>query len=347
MRSVPRHPFDPPRGRLAHLSIDSKVLGDNLVGDPSEREVAVYLPPGYDVHDRQYPMFVYLAAFTSSGLKEVGWRSFEESLPQRVDRLTDAGEMGEVILVMPDCFTSLGGNQYVDSVAMGRWEHYLVHELVPAVEAEFRVLPGRECRALFGHSSGGYGALVHGMRHADAWGAVASHAGDVGFELLYRRDLARALDALAPFDGEPEAFLEHLESAAKIQGNDFYAMMMLAMAATYDPDPEAPRGIRLPCDPHTGALIPERWHRWLDHDPLRLVEAHGAIEQLQSLRGLWIDVGSRDEYLLHYGTRQLVRKLEAAGVTHHHEEFPDGHSKIAYRYDRSLPFLYQALACAG
>ena len=344
---MPRHPFDPPRGRLAHLTVDSKVLGENLVGDPSERECAVYLPPGYDVTDRQYPLFIYLAAFTNSGLKEAGWRSFEESLPQRIDRLTDAGEMGEVILAMPDCFTSLGGNQYLDSVAMGRWEHYLIHELLPALEAEYRVLPGRDCRALFGHSSGGYGALVHGMRHSDVWGAVASHAGDVGFELLYRRDLVKALDALARFDGDHEAFLEHLEAAPKIRGNDFYALMMLAMAASYDPDPDAPRGIRLPCDLHTAELIPERWEAWLRCDPLRLIEVEGARDQLASLRGLWIDVGSRDEYGLHYGTRSLIRKLESMEVPHHHEEFPDGHSKISYRFDRSLPFLYQALACAG
>lgn len=344
---MPRHPFDPPRGRLAHLTVDSKVLGENLVGDPSERECAVYLPPGYDVTDRQYPLFIYLAAFTNSGLKEAGWRSFEESLPQRIDRLTDAGEMGEVILAMPDCFTSLGGNQYLDSPAMGRWEHYLIHELLPALEAEYRVLPGRDCRALFGHSSGGYGALLHGMRHADVWGAVASHAGDVGFELLYRRDLVKALDALARFDGDHEAFLEHLEAAHKIRGNDFYALMMLAMAASYDPDAEAPRGIRLPCDLHTAELIPERWASWLRNDPLQLVEVDGARDQLASLRGLWIDVGSRDEYGLHYGTRSLIRKLEAKDVPHHYEEFPDGHSKISYRFDRSLPFLYQALACAG
>ncbi len=94
--------------------------------------------------------------------------------------------MGPVILVMPDCFTSLGGNQYVNSSAIGRYADYLVDEIVPFVDREFRTLASREHRGCFGKSSGGYGAIIHGMRYARHWGAIANHSGDAYFEFVYR-----------------------------------------------------------------------------------------------------------------------------------------------------------------
>ena len=344
--AVPTHNFARPRGRLVELSIESKALAGNRLGDPSTRSCAVYLPPGYaEDHAPGYPVFVALAAFGGSGLKLLNWTSFGENLPQRLDRLIEAGEMGPVVLLMPDGFTRLGGNQWIDSPVMGRWEGYVLDELLPAVEARFNVRPGPAHRAVFGHSSGGYAALIHAMRHGDRWGAAASHSGDVGFEFVYGRELPGALAGLAPFANDPDAFLAKLWASAKI-GRQFSTLMMLAMAATYAPEagPDGgDYGIRLPVDPHTCARDPERWARWLAHDPLEIASSPGAITSMQSLRALFIDCGDRDEYFIHFGTRALVRKLAAAGVEHTYEEFEGGHSGVSYRLDRSLPFLYAAL----
>ena len=123
-----------------------------------------------------------------------------------------------------------------------------------------------------------------------------------------------------------------------------HALMLLAMAASYDPDPAAPRGIRLPVDPRTCEMIDERWQRWLDHDPLRMVRRKECLESLRKLDGLFIDCGRRDQYGLHYGARAFVHRLRAAGVEHRYEEFDDTHSGIDYRLDVSLPFLYEAIA---
>jgi len=339
---MPIHNFSPLRGRIAEIRVESSALAGNLLGDPTCRSVAVYLPPGYDDGD-DFPLFVDLAAFTSSGLKRLSWSAFGESVPQRIDRLIAEGAMGPTIVAFPDCFTSLGGNQYINSLALGRWEEFITVDLLRALEGSFRVRPGREHRAVYGKSSGGYGALVHGMRHADVWGAAASHSGDVGFDLLYRSDFARTLDALARFDGDVEAFVTHVRKATKIRGDQFHALMSLAMSAIYDPDPEAYWGINLPVDPHTCELDEVAWGRWLAHDPLRMIEAPEHQAGLRSLKGLFIDVGSRDQYLIHYGTRALVRRLIAAGIDHAYEEFDDNHSSVDYRLDVSLPYLYRAL----
>ncbi len=340
---MPQHNFDALRGRVVEIQIDSAALRNNLLGDPSKRRVAVHLPPGYDDSDRDYPLFVDLAGFTGSGLKRLAWTAFGESVPQRLERLLAQYAMGPVVTAFPDGFTSLGGNQYIDSPATGNWESFLVDEMIPALEQAFRIRRGREHRAIYGKSSGGYGALVHGMRHADAWAAVACHSGDMGFEWVYQRDFPATLDALARHEGRIDRFVEAFRSAPKVRSADLHALMILAMGATYDPDPSAPFGIRLPVDPHTCELVPERWERWLAHDPVRMIERADCQDNLRRLSALWLDCGRHDQYFLHYGARTFVRRLEALEIAHRYEEFPDDHSSVDYRLDASLPFLYEAV----
>ena len=339
---MPKHHFDRPRGRVVEIEVESTALADNMLGDPSTRTVAVYLPQGYDDSDEHYPLFVDLAAFTSSGLKRMAWTAFGQSVPQRVDRLVAEGRMGPVVIAFPDAFTSLGGNQYVDSIALGAWERFLVEDLVPRLERDFRVRGGPENRAVYGKSSGGYGALVQGMRHAEHWGALACHSGDMGFDQLYLRDFPGALDGLARYGGIGP-FLEHVAGCPSLRGSDFHTLMIVAMGASYDPDPSAPGGARLPVDPHTGELDPERWAAWLAHDPVQMIEKPEARDALASLHGVFIDCGRHDQYFLHYGARRLVKALERHGVPHTYEEFDGTHSGIDYRLDTSLPFLYEAL----
>ncbi len=341
---MPRHPFVRPRGRFEEVVVRSEHLRDNLLGDPSDRVVVVYLPEGYDASSERYPLFVDLVGYTGSGLVHaMGWKAFWESVPQRLDRLRASGEMGPVVCAFPDAFTSLGGNQYIDSLAMGRWARFLTEEMLPALEARYRLLPGRRHRALFGKSSGGYGALVHGMRHAEHWGAVACHSGDMAFELVYGRELPLLCDAVQRHGGLP-VLLSHLMETPRLSGDDFHVLMLLAMAASYDPDPEAPMGVRLPVDPEYCERIEARWAAWLAHDPLTLIERASCQDALGSLRALFVDCGSRDQYFLHYGARRLRRRLDAHGVPHRYEEFDGTHSGIDDRMDVSLPHLYAAVA---
>lgn len=340
---MPRHHFSRPRGRVIEIAIDSRALASNLLGDPTTRVVAVYLPEGYDQSGEDYPLFVDLVGFTGSGLGHLNWRAFDQSVPCRIDRLIDERRMGPVVVAFPDCFTSLGGNQYINSDAMGRWADFLIDEMLPRLERELRLRRGREHRAVFGKSSGGYGALAHALRYADHWNAAACHSGDIGFDLVYRGDFPRTLNQLARFDRDIPRFLQHVADTRKLNDDESHALMILAMAATYDPDPAAARGIHLPVDLETCALDPIAWERWLMHDPLRLIEQPDCQRSLRRLAGLYLDCGFRDPYHLHFGARALVRRLDALGIAHRYEEFDDNHSSIDYRMDESLPFLYRAL----
>jgi len=340
---MPTHSFVRPRGRLVEITVESQALAGNMLGDPTNRTVAVYLPEGYEQSTEDYPLMVDLVGFTGSGLAHLGWRPFGESLPQRVDRLVAEGRMGPVVVAFPDCFTSLGGNQYIDSVAMGLWERFLIDEMLPRIEQEFRIRPGRDHRAVFGKSSGGYGAIVHGLRRADTWAGVACHSGDMDFDLCYRPDFPKTIRAVAE-KGGVEGWLDWFFAEKKADSDPLHVIMMLAMAASYDPDPAAHRGIALPVDPETAELDDVRWARWLEHDPVHMIEKAEFQENLRSLRGLYVDCGSKDQYQLVHGARRFIRRLQALGIDHRYEEFDDDHSSVDYRMDESLPYLFAAIS---
>jgi enterochelin esterase family protein len=115
------------------------------------------------------------------------------------------------------------------------------------------------------------------------------------------------------------------------------------MAAAYSPNPDSPAfGIDLPCDLETGAFREDVWKRWLEHDPLRMLESRAAA--LRSLRLLFLDCGTKDEFSLQHGARLFSRRLRELGVPHEYEEFDDGHMNVSYRYDASLPRLARALS---
>ena len=181
-------------GELHILEHESRVLKDNPLGDPHTRKLHVWVPPQYSSSQgRHFPVLYDLVGYTGSGPSHTGWRSFDENVPERAARLIHEKRMAPAILVFPDCFTSLGGNQYINSSAVGRYADYLTKELIPYVDNNFRTLANRESRACFGKSSGGYGAIVHGMKYARYWGAVADHSGDAHFDVVYRSDWPNTL----------------------------------------------------------------------------------------------------------------------------------------------------------
>jgi enterochelin esterase-like enzyme len=334
-----RRDLKAPQGTIHRFVVESKVLASNRLGDPTARTVDVYVPAGHD--GKGLPLLVDLVGFTGGGPVHTGWKTFTENVPERADRLIASGAMAPCAIAFPDCFTRLGGNQYINSVVVGRWDDFLLTEMVPAVEAKF-ACGGKGRRGVFGKSSGGYGAMVHALLHPDFWSAVASHSGDMGFELLFFQDFPKILRALSKHGDSIEKWMTAFEAAVKPKDDDIHILMDLAMAAEYDPDPDAYLGIRLPFSTDTCEIIPERWANWMKWDPLTLVEKHGA--GLKALKALYIDCGDIDQYNLVYGTRRMHRRLTELEVAHTYEEFPDNHSSVDYRMDRSFPILSKALA---
>ena len=319
----------------------SRVLARNPLGDPATRSLPIILPPEYETSGKRYPVIYGLTGFTGSGLSMLNFAAWQPNLPQRIDRLMSEGKLPPAIYVLPDCFTRYGGSQYLNSIAIGRYEDYLIDEIVPHIDQTFRTAG----RGVFGHSSGGYGALMLGMKHPEVFGAVACHSGDMAFDLVYRPDFPKFLNTIQKAGGVDQWWIE-FERKVKKESCDYEAINILAMAAAYSPNPIAqPLPIDFPFDLETCELKPDVWARWLECDPVQLVERYA--DDLKQLHLLFIDCGARDEFNLHFGARTLVKKLNVLGVPHEYEEFDDGHMNVSYRYEVSLPKIVAALQTAA
>ena len=184
-----------------------------------------------------------------------GWlarKPFEPLFVERLDAMFAAGDCPDAVVVFVDAWTSLGGSQFLNSTATGNYMDYLCDEVVPFVDAGYPDRAGtRERRAVTGHSSGGYGALVLPMLRPDIFGALVAHAPDTLFEASYmsgfparRARAARSLRRLVR-----EAARRTSAQADRFDwGRWGEALNAYAMAAAYSPDPERPGKVLLPFD---------------------------------------------------------------------------------------------------
>lgn len=319
------------QGTVITLQHRSKVLENNPLGDKTVRDLFVYVPPEYD-ENKKYPTVYVLTGFTGRGKMLLNDSAFTPNFAQRMDKLINDGKIQPMIAVLPDCFTKYGGSQYINSTATGNYEDYLTNEIVPFVDENFHTIRDKNSRAVMGKSSGGYGALIMAMRHSDIFGLACSTSGDAYFEHCYLPDFPKAFRAVK---GNPKRLLEKFwNEDEKKSKEDFSGLNIIGMSACY-----SPRGAEfdLPFDLETGEIREDIWAKWLENDPVRLVEK--SVENLKSLKLLYIDAGTRDEFYLDLGARILCRRLKDFNISHIHEEFDDGHFNISYRQNRCLELI--------
>jgi enterochelin esterase family protein len=313
----------------------SELLADNSWGDPSVRKLPVYLPPGYSERRREpYPVVFLLAGWSGRGahyLADGG--AFSWSLPDRLDKLVEGGELPPTIIVFPDCTTKLGASQYINSTVNGPYLDYLCDELVDWVDERFHTHKSRDYRGAIGHSSGGFGALACGMLRADRIGAICSSAGDSWYEYLYTHTIPTTITTLRNAGGI-EAFVNQFLASPNPRGllgrDAEITMLNLSMPSCYTPNPHVPviKG-DLWFDIETGAIVDEVFDRLLAWDPLIMADRH--VSELRSLRWIHLEAGNDDEYGLHLGQRQLAQKLARHGIDHRIDEYPGKHGGHHHR----------------
>jgi S-formylglutathione hydrolase FrmB len=332
------------RGRIDAHEFESDVLKGNPLGDPYRRPLWVYVPPGYDDEpDRRYASIYVIQGLT--GQIDM-WRNrtpFRRNFPELADELFASGESPPAVLVYVDCWTSLGGSQFLDSPGTGRYHTYLCEEVVPWVDARYRTLAAPEHRGITGKSSGGYGAMVTPMLRPDLFGGLATHAGDALFENCYLPEFRESVRALRDeYGGSYETFWKDFRSRpAMSKDSDHVLLDSWCMAACYSADEDGT--VRLPFDPATGELVPEIWERWLAKDPIRMARSHG--DALRGLKAVYIDAGAKDEWYLDLGAEAFRREVERAGVANvRFEVFEATHMAIEYRYPLGVKFLAEHLA---
>lgn len=326
-------------GKIIIHNFESSVLKSNPLKDPYNREIIVYVPHDYSPsQSKGFPAAIGLSGFSGNGRTFFNLDPLSENIEQRMNRLISEKKCGSMILVIPNCFTKFGGNQYINSTATGRYEDYIVNEIIPFMQNNYNI----SSFGVWGKSSGGYGSLVLGMRYPELFKAIACHSGDAAFEYCYLPDFPNAYQSFKQTEGIENWFNQFWNKSNKKQKNDFIALNILCMAAHYSPDPASQLGVRIPFDFETGELNEDTWKMWKKWDPIKMISQYQ--NNLKKLSLLYIDCGIKDEFNLHIGARILHQKLENMNLKHHYEEFDGGHSNTSFRYDISFPLIYSSLS---
>jgi len=329
-------------GKVENHRFRSRVLEGNPWGDPVERDLPVYLPPSGKTEGA--PLLVLLTGYTGAG-----WMHYQRprylanTIPGRLDRLIRLRLAPDAVMVGPDCLTTLGGSQYINSAATGRYEDYVVNEVVPFVQERYRTGP----TAVLGTSSGGYGALVLALRHPELFRAAGSNAGDAYFEYCYPPEFPIAFREIRKAGGPEKLLASVLRDPVSGFGPrqpQIQALEIMGYASCYSPIEAEPGRFDLPFDLETGALRPDVWAKWLAWDPVHMLSEERYREAARKLAYLYVDGGIRDEYSLDIGARIFAEKARGAGAHVDLEEFDGVHGDGGPRYDVMIPRMLAALA---
>jgi S-formylglutathione hydrolase FrmB len=332
-------------GRIDEHVISSELLRDNPLGDPAERPLLVYTPPGYDNDPgRRYPAVYVIQGYTGHVAMWHNRSPYRQPFPETADAVFARGEAPAALVVYVDAWTRYGGSQFVDSPGTGRYHSYLCDEVVPWVDGHYRTLAAAPHRGIMGKSSGGFGAMITPMLRPDLFGALATHAGDALYEYSYIPEFAKATRHLRDYDGDIWRWWDGFTSRTSFtRPEDHELLMLLGVSACFSANKDG--SVELPFDPATGQLRPDVWQRWLDWDPVRMAPRYA--EALAGQRGIWIDAGVRDEWFLDLGAtafRETLRDLGISDDVISFELFDGTHMGIDYRYPLSLAWLCHRLA---
>lgn len=316
---------------IVHSRIEGAHLAGNLLGDPSERDLFVYLPPGYEDSEVRYPVAYLLHAFGSSAAQLVTPALDRQRWVPPLEDVLDPvfGRLGvaPMLVVIPDGWTSYGCGQWVDSPVGGNFEQYLIDDVVAHVDSHYRTVADSTSRGVLGYSSGGSGAWHLASRNPGTFGAMAVLSGDSFLDLTHKSFVYDYLDSIWP---EPPN--------GPVEGNDL-SQLVYAYSSCYSPNPDnRPFYVDLPVSFPSGELLDEVWDRWLSFDPV--VNWKERVENLKSLSGILLDVGRHDDHRLQWGHRLLSHYLFEAGVAHEASENEGNHGgRSRERFQVALKWL--------
>lgn len=316
------------KGNKERIKVYSQALEGNLIGDPAERDVTVYLPPSYTSNpDKRFPVLYMLHGFTDTDSQWFGWEDHWINLQDVIEESIAEGLSKEMIVVMPNAYNKFKGSMYGSSATIGDWETFVTQELVNYMDENYRTIPDRNSRGLAGHSMGGYGTLRLGMKNPNVYAAIY---------------------ALSPccMDGAASTNLElmkKLESLGpdQLAETSFFEIAALATAAAFAPNPQNPP-LYLDLPAKDGEPRQEVINKIIANRTLNFVDQY--ILNLKKLKAIAMDAGLQDRGISE-ATKKLHELLESYQVPHFYESYEGDHlNRIAERIQtKALPFFSENL----
>ena len=344
--------------KLLQLNIPAPSLKGNLLGDPTEQPIYVYLPPGYEASTKRYPTLYLLHGFTSNSSVWINGAYQGMKLQTLMDDSIKNGKVGEMIVVAANGSNAYKGSFYTNSAVTGNWEDFIFRDLVNYVDTNYRTIARAESRGIAGHSMGGYGSVMLGMKHPDIFCAVYALSPCC---LAMEADMSEAnsawpgvlqLSSRDQLNAPPRSFAQFFNSA------------FIALSAAFSPNPNrAPFFVDFPFESKPGTCNPPpegklltttpcvqkneaAYAKWRSHVPVYIAAANK--ESLRKLHGIFVDYGEKEEFEhIRIGVKLLSGTLSELNVPHEFEVYADGDhgSLIRQRMEtRVLPFFNEKLA---
>jgi S-formylglutathione hydrolase len=312
------------KGKYERIKVYGESLDGNLSGDSADRDVSVYLPPSYSKEKaRRYPVLYLLHGFTDSDDRWFGVVKHFINVPLAADKAFAAG-VPEMIIVMPNAYTTFAGSMYSSSVTTGDWEGYISQDLVAYIDSHYRTIPERESRGLSGHSMGGYGTVRLSFKRPDVFSSIYAMS-----PCCMAADLNPGL--------EMGKQIEAVKSLQDIEKANFGVKAMLASAAAWSPNPGNPPFF-LDFTVKNDRLQPDVIAKWAANAPLAMV--HQYVPALKKYKAIAMDAGDKD-LGINNTVKALDRILSEYGIRHTSEIYGGDHvNRIAERLvTKVLPFF--------
>ncbi|CAN5509011.1 alpha/beta hydrolase family protein [soil metagenome] len=311
-------------------------LEGNLIGDSPERNILVYLPPGYERQKNiRYPVIYFLQGF-AAGDNAARKKLFGE-FAEIINRLIAAKKIKPIIFVTPDGNNKFGGSFYTNSITTGNWEDYIVRDSVSYIDKKYRTIAKPESRGIGGFSMGGYGAIKLAMKHPDVFGAVYGTS----------PCCLNLFPGKSPTDKQLEeaSAVKSWEDFAKLK--NFFVQLAFAYAPAFSPNPSKPpffADFPFSKTGETNSSAESAKARWLANIPNFMVDQYRS--NLSRLRGIAFDAGTKEEGFIQIPSREFSETLKRNRIEHSFEVFEGGHGdKLAERMEKKiLPFFSQKLA---
>jgi enterochelin esterase family protein len=152
---------------VAHGTVDIRYYESKATS--STRRAFIYTPPGYERGTARLPVLYLLHG--SDG-DETVWTTFGRA-NLILDNLIAGGKMAPMVVVMPSAYAYPPITGVASDKQRADFEKDLLGDLIPFVEANYRVAADRDHRALAGLSMGGSITLAIGPRRLDVFSRLA------------------------------------------------------------------------------------------------------------------------------------------------------------------------------
>lgn len=325
-------PYELDNFKIETLYLSSQCLKDNPLKDSNKRHIPVLVPKNLK---KNCSVVFILAGFTGVGSKYFNVRFKEPSLPQVIDQANSQNKSPSCLYVFIDAMTYWGGSQFINSKGTGNYEDFIVKEIYKSVCSQYPVSTNPKQWCLFGGSSGGYGALHLCSKYPDKFATAVSIAPDSYFEMSLLPELLTALPVIERFGGV-RGVKKELEAGKFLNRRDAHSVLnAIGMGTCYAPDPSKKGEVLWPIN-HEGEKN-THWNKWKKHDPVEFLQKRTA--QIKKLHKVYIDVGTRDQYFLQYGSRQILNVLKTIKTRVSYTEFNGNHFDISERRPQALKWL--------